>query len=245
MSVLRLKDVSVRYAKSVPTTEYLSPDGVPFTELWALRGVSLTLERGDILGVLGAHGAGKSALLRLLAGVSQPAMGTVERPERVSAVLDLAGRFDSSLTVRENIYLRCFTLGLNRAFTEGIYDSVISFAHLDGLDEMPFSQLTSKRKLRLAVSLALLSRPQLLLFDRLPVADDPEFRISFEDALKQFAADGGGAVLVCRDFTQALRVCSRALWLDGGRPVLLSSDVEDVCRKFLESQDAPGPEQPR
>ena len=118
----------------------------------AVENVSFELFRGDMLGIVGSNGVGKSTLLKAITGIMAPTEGYVDAKGTIAALLELASGFDGDLTVKENAYLRGAMLGYTRPFMNGVYDSIISFAELENFQDRPFKQLSSGMKARLAFS---------------------------------------------------------------------------------------------
>jgi len=142
-----LKNVSVRYIigdfKNIGLKEYVVrklSHNFHVKEFWAVDGVSFSLEKGDLLGIIGSNGAGKSTLLKVIAGIMNPTKGKVEINGNVAALLELASGFDGDLTVKENTYLRGAMLGYTRRFMDEMYDSIIEFAELQEFQDRPFTQ---------------------------------------------------------------------------------------------------------
>ena len=156
MSILECKDVSIRYItgdfKSIGLKEYVIrrlKQDYHVKEFWADRHITFSLERGDMLGIIGTNGAGKSTLLKAVSGIMVPTEGTVHREGKIAALLELASGFDGELTVKENAYLRGAMLGYTRKFMDETYKDIISFAELKDFENRPFKQLSSGMKSRL------------------------------------------------------------------------------------------------
>ena len=122
------------------------------TEFWADRNITFSLEKGDMLGIVGTNGAGKSTLLKAISGIMEPTEGTVKREGRVAALLELASGFDGDLTVKENAFLRGAMLGYTRKFMNDTYEQIIEFAELKDFQDRPFKQLSSGMKSRLGAA---------------------------------------------------------------------------------------------
>lgn len=146
------------------------------TEFWADRDVSFTLERGEMLGIIGSNGAGKSTLLKAISGIMVPTEGTIYRKGIIAALLKLASGFDPELTARENAYLRGAMLGYTRKFMNETYNQIIEFAELKDVEDRPFKQLSSGMKSRLAFSIACLVKPDVLILDEVLSMGDGSFR---------------------------------------------------------------------
>ena len=159
--IIKCDNVSIRYItgdfKDIGLKEYLIrrlKGEYSVTEFWADRHVSFELQPGDMLGIIGSNGAGKSTILKAISGIMVPTEGTVECRGKISALLELGSGFDGDLSVRENTYLRAAMLGYSREFVDATYDSIIDFAELRGFEDRPFKQLSSGMKSRLAFSIA-------------------------------------------------------------------------------------------
>ena len=183
MSVLEVKDVSIRYLtgdfKDIGLKEYVMrklTHNYHITEFWADRHITFSLEKGEMLGIIGSNGAGKSTLLKAVSGIMEPTEGRVKRKGSIAALLELASGFDGELTVKENAYLRGAMLGYTRKFMDETYDRIIEFAELQDFQDRPFKQLSSGMKSRLAFSIASLVQPDILILDEVLSVGDGAFR---------------------------------------------------------------------
>ena len=170
--ILLLKNVSIRYItgdfKEIGIKEYLIrkiTGKYEVKEFWADRHVSFSINRGDMLGIIGTNGAGKSTLLKAISGIMVPTEGYVECNGKISALLELGSGFDGDLTVKENTYLRGAMLGYTKKFMDDTYRDIIAFAELDEYEDRAFKQLSSGMKSRLAFSIASLVNPIATLND--------------------------------------------------------------------------------
>ncbi|GAG50291.1 unnamed protein product, partial [marine sediment metagenome] len=135
----------------------------PNEELWALRGVSFELARGEALGVIGPNGSGKSTLLKVLAGVSAPTEGSYEVTGRVAALLELGAGFSSELSGRENVFLNGAVLGMTRREMKSKFDAIVEFAGVRDFIDMPVKHYSSGMAMRLGFSIAVHTEPDVLL----------------------------------------------------------------------------------
>lgn len=246
MSVLEVHDVSIRYItgdfKDIGLKEYTMKKlkgEYHVTEFWADRNISFTLEKGEMLGIIGANGAGKSTLLKAVSGIMEPTTGSVKREGNIAALLELASGFDGDLTVRENAYLRGAMLGYTRKFMDETYDQIIDFAGLRDFQDRPFRQLSSGMKSRLAFSIASLVQPDILILDEVLSVGDGAFRKKSEEKMREIIAGGAATILVSHSIQQVRSLCTKVLWLDHGYQVALSNDVDGVCnlyQKFLNKE---------
>ena len=239
MSVLEVNNVSIRYItgdfKDIGLKEYVMrhlTGNYHVTEFWADRDVSFTLEKGDMLGIIGSNGAGKSTLLKVVSGIMEPTKGWVRREGNVAALLELASGFDGDLTVRENAYLRGAMLGYTRKFMDETYDQIIAFAELKDFEERPFKQLSSGMKSRLAFSIASLVQPDILILDEVLSVGDGAFRKKSEAKMHEIIGSGATTILVSHSLNQVRSMCNKILWLHKGQQIEFGSDVQGICDRY-------------
>ncbi|EOS62955.1 ABC transporter ATP-binding protein [Oscillibacter sp. 1-3] len=239
MSVLRLEDVSIRYItgdfKDIGLKDFVLQKlrgNYRVREFWADRHISFTLERGDMLGIIGTNGAGKSTLLKAVAGIMEPTEGKVTRRGTIAALLELGSGFDGDLTVRENTYLRGAMLGYTRKFMDEAYGRIIEFAELEEFQDRPFKQLSSGMKSRLAFSVASLVQPDILILDEVLSVGDGAFRKKSEEKMREIIAGGAATILVSHSLPQVREMCGKILWLHKGERVEFGDDVQGICDRY-------------
>lgn len=239
MSVLRLEDVSIRYItgdfKDIGLKDFVLQKlrgNYRVREFWADRHISFTLERGDMLGIIGTNGAGKSTLLKAVAGIMEPTEGKVIRRGTIAALLELGSGFDGDLTVRENTYLRGAMLGYTRKFMDEAYGRIIEFAELEEFQDRPFKQLSSGMKSRLAFSVASLVQPDILILDEVLSVGDGAFRKKSEEKMREIIAGGAATILVSHSLPQVREMCGKILWLHKGERVEFGDDVQGICDRY-------------
>ena len=241
MAIIRADGVSIRYMtgdfKDIGLKEYVVrrlQGKYKVTEFWADWDISFSLEKGDMLGIIGSNGAGKSTLLKAVSGIMVPTRGHMEINGTVAALLELASGFDPDLTVRENTYLRGAMLGYTRKFMNEMYDSIIEFAELQDFQERPFKQLSSGMKSRLAFSIACLVNPDILILDEVLSVGDGAFRKKSGNKMKQILSSGVTGILVSHSVEQVREMCNKILWLDHGKQVYFGDETETVCNAYEE-----------
>ena len=247
--ILSCHDVSIRYItgdfKEIGIKEWLIRKirrDYRVTEFFADRHITFSINRGDMLGIIGTNGAGKSTLLKAISGIMIPTEGTVERFGKIAALLELGSGFDSDLTVKENAYLRGAMLGYTRKFMDDTYDSIIDFAELREFEERPFKQLSSGMKSRLAFSIASLVNPDILILDEVLSVGDGGFREKSEKKMKAIIEGGATTILVSHSTSQVRSMCNKILWLHRGNQIAFSDDVEgivDCYEEFLQTKILP------
>lgn len=241
MAIIKADGVSIRYItgdfKDIGLKEYIMrhlTKQYHVTEFWADRGICFTLEKGDMLGIIGSNGAGKSTLLKAVSGIMVPTEGIMEINGSVAALLELTAGFDGELTVRENTYLRGAMLGYTRKFMDDMYDAIIEFAELKDFQDRPFKQLSSGMKSRLAFSIACQVNPDILILDEVLSVGDGAFRKKSGDKMKQILAGGVTGILVSHSVDQVREMCNKILWLDHGKQIYFGGDTQTVCNAYEE-----------
>ena len=241
MAMIKASGVSIRYItgdfQDIGLKEYVMrrlKGNYHVTEFWADKDVSFSLEKGDMLGIIGSNGAGKSTLLKAVSGIMVPTKGSMEINGSVAALLELGSGFDGDLTVQENTYLRGAMLGYTRKFMDNMYDEIIEFAELKDFQDRPFKQLSSGMKSRLAFSIACLVNPDILILDEVLSVGDGAFRKKSGDKMKQILAGGVTGILVSHSVDQVREMCNKILWLDHGKQIYFGGDTETVCNAYEE-----------
>lgn len=187
---------------------------------WALEDVSLTLRRGERLGVIGRNGAGKSTLLRVIAGILAPDRGRVRRAPVSCQLLSLQLGFVPHLSGRDNAVLSGLMLGLRRREIVARLPGIKAFCELGDFFEQPIASYSSGMVMRLAFSVAIQIEPDVLLIDEVLAVGDAEFQQKSGEALRQRMGEGHTVVLVSHQERQISTLCDRVLWVEHGKSVL-------------------------
>lgn len=184
---------------------------------WALRDVSFTLQAGQCMGVIGDNGAGKSSLLKLLAGTLQPSVGTLHRVGRVTAILELGAGFHPDFTGRDNLYFGGSLIGISAEQMARLEPEIIAFSELGEAMERPVKTYSSGMTVRLAFALVTAVQPQVLIIDEALAVGDQHFQKKCVERIMAFR-ESGCTILFCSHSPYHIRhLCDTALWLDGGR----------------------------
>lgn len=199
-----------------------------------LRGLDLEIGRGEAVAVIGPNGSGKSTALRLVAGVYEPTRGSVETQGRISSVIELGVGFHPELTGRENVFVYGAVLGMGRREVSRVLPDIFSFAELEEHVDQPFKHYSSGMGQRLGFSVAVHSRPDIILLDEALAVGDQAFRSRCKEYLRDFHASGGTLVLVTHSMDEALELAPRAVWLEGGR-VRMDGRTDEVSASYLAS----------
>jgi lipopolysaccharide transport system ATP-binding protein len=187
------------------------------TEFWALSDVSLRVERGTTLGLVGNNGSGKSTLLQVIAGITPPTRGRVAIDGRVASLLELGAGFNPEFTGRENVELHGIVMGLSREETRARIPAIEAFAGIGDFIDRPVKQYSSGMFVRLAFSAAIHVDPDILLVDEALAVGDVAFQHQCIRRIRELQAGGATIVFVSHDMAMVRAVCTEAMLLDGGR----------------------------
>jgi lipopolysaccharide transport system ATP-binding protein len=211
-------------------------------EHWALREISVSLEKGRSLGIIGHNGAGKSTLLRLICGLGRPTTGTIRYWGQIGSLLELGNGFQPEMTGRENLLTGGILGGLSRREVEAIQDDIIAFAELEEFIDQPVRTYSSGMYLRLAFATVTHFNPDFLIIDELLAVGDSRFHQKCLDRLKSFRIAGKSLLIVSHDLDQIRASCDEVLVLEEGR-ILMRGDPEtailayyDVMRRRTEKR---------
>lgn len=238
MAVVEINNVSVKYMtgdfKHIGLKEYVVKKikkDYTVEYFMAVNGVSFSLEKGDLLGIIGTNGAGKSTLLKIITQIMRPTTGSVTINGKVAALLELGSGFDGNMTVKENAYLRGAMLGYTRAFMNQKYNEIIEFAELKEFENRQFKHLSSGMKSRLAFSIACLVEPEILILDEVLSVGDGAFRAKSEKKMLEIINSGVVTILVSHSINQIRRMCNKVLWLDHGKQIAFG-ETNAICDRY-------------
>jgi ABC-type polysaccharide/polyol phosphate transport system ATPase subunit len=200
-------------------------------DFWALEDVSLEVETGEAVGVIGRNGAGKTTLLQIIAGVLQPTRGAVSVEGRVTALLELGSGFNPEYTGRENILLSGQILGFSEEEMRRRMDVIVRFAELEGFIDQPVKTYSTGMLMRLAFASAIHVDPDVLIVDEALSVGDVYFQRKSLDRMEYFRKAGKTVLFVSHEPTLVQRFCARALWLEQGR-VAMVGDAKEVVTSY-------------
>jgi len=206
----------------------------PKTEnvIWALRDVSFTVRRGEVLGVIGRNGAGKSTLLKVLTRISMPDEGYARIRGRVGSLLEVGTGFHGELTGRENIYLSGAVLGMRREEIDRKFDEIVEFAGVERFIDTPVKRYSSGMYLRLGFSVAAHLDPEILLVDEVLAVGDAEFQKKCLGKMGDVAGEGRTVLFVSHNMDAVRQLCHSALWLERGHLQRIGPTAE-VIQAYL------------
>lgn len=203
-----------------------------YDEFWALRDISLEIKKGEAVGLIGQNGCGKSTLLKLFTRIIYPDEGAVTVNGKVSALLELGAGFHPDFTGRENIYTNAAIFGMKKSETDAMLEDIIAFSELGGFIDNPVRTYSSGMYMRLAFSVAVHVRPEILLIDEILAVGDSGFQKKCLDKIIGFREKGVTIVVVSHDLGTVGQICSRAVWIDGGT-IRADGEPKAVAEAYL------------
>ena len=202
-----------------------------YREFSALHDVSLELERGQTLGIIGRNGAGKSTLLQIICGTLHPSAGNVQVRGRIAALLELGTGFNPEFTGRENIAINAAILGLSQREIAERRDDIIAFADIGTFIDQPVKTYSSGMYVRLAFAVVVHVNPDILIVDEALAVGDALFQAKCMTRMRRMLDDGLTLLFISHDIAAVKALCQRALWLDHGRVRALGATPE-VTRDY-------------
>ena len=203
----------------------------------ALKNISLRVNQGELLGVVGNNGAGKSTLLKVISRVLIPMQGRVRLRGRVSPLLELGGGFHPELTGWENIFLNGTLLGHSRSEVESRLSEIIDFAELGTFINSPLRTFSSGMVARLGFSISTTWKPDILILDEILSVGDESFRKKCNVRIEKFRKEGTTTLLVTHNLDTLQNLCTRAIWLDHGE-IKAEGSPKDIIELYRHSQSS-------
>jgi ABC-type polysaccharide/polyol phosphate transport system ATPase subunit len=218
--------------KSALLTRSLVRDLKPEETFAALTNVTVSVPRGQTLGVIGRNGSGKSTMLKLVAGIAKPTSGTVTVNGRISALIELGAGFHPEISGRENVFINGIMLGLSKREVADRFDEIVEFAELKEFIDAPVKTYSSGMYMRLGFAVAIHVDPDVLLVDEVLAVGDEGFTHKCLDKFAEFKRRGKTILLVTHALGMVERFCDEALWLDAGR-IKGSGDPKRIVGAYI------------
>lgn len=234
---VELQGVWKRYRLGARRSPVLGLFGDGRPELIALRDVSLHVAPGESVGLVGHNGAGKTTALKLLAGITRPTRGQVQRHGRIASLINLGAGFHPELTGRENVLLNGVILGLSRREVRDRFQAIVEFADLGPFIDTPLKRYSSGMAARLGFAVAAHVDADVLLVDEVLSVGDVAFQDRSIRKMLSFRDEGRAIVFVSHNLSAIEMMCQRVVWLDHGR-VRLDGPTAEVVRAYLDAIDA-------
>ena len=203
-----------------------------YEEFHALSDVSLSVEKGEVVGIVGLNGSGKSTLLKIISGILAPTTGTAKTNGTISPLIELGAGFDFELTTKENIFLNGSVLGFDRKFIKEKYDEILDFAELRDFENVAIKNFSSGMVARLGFAIATLVKPDILIVDEILAVGDFLFQQKCEKRISDMMAGGTTVLIVSHSIEQIERLCSRVVWLEKGC-VKMVGNTKEICDAYM------------
>ncbi|MBM3252168.1 MAG: ATP-binding cassette domain-containing protein, partial [Candidatus Omnitrophica bacterium] len=229
MKIIELKNVAEKYR-----IKFTNKGKVTWEEIWALQDVSLEVNKGEVLGIIGHNGSGKTTLLRLIAGILIPDKGTINVAGRVSVLMELGAGFNPEFTGRENIILNARIYGLDEDALEPRMDKILEFAGLGRFIDAPMKYYSQGMYMRLAFALAIFVEPDILLIDDILAVGDEEAQQKCVKKIFELKNKGTTIILVSHDMGLVLKLCNRVMLFNKGR-IVSFGEPQKMIQHYLET----------
>lgn len=200
--------------------------------VWALKDISFSVKRGEVLGIIGRNGAGKSTLLKILSKVTTPTTGNIKIKGRIASLLEVGTGFHPELTGRENVYMNGTIMGMKKREIDSKFDEIVDFAGVERYIDTPVKRYSSGMYVRLAFAIAAYLEPEVLIFDEVLAVGDSEFQKKALGKMKDVSEGEGRTVLfVSHNITAIMSLCNRAIVLDKGN-LVFSGRVQQAIESY-------------
>lgn len=204
-------------------------------DFYALKNVSFTVDKGEVVGLIGSNGAGKSTLLKVVSGVMKPTSGKVTVQGVISPMIELGAGFDGNLTARENIYLNGAILGYSKKFLDEKFEEIVEFSELRDFLDVPVKNFSSGMTAKLAFSIATVVNPEILIVDEILSVGDIKFQEKSKHKMMEMIRGGTTVLYVSHSLESIKDLCTKVVWLEHGKVVKIG-DTKKVCDAYYKEQ---------
>lgn len=199
-------------------------------EFWALNDISFNVKKGEVVGLIGSNGSGKSTMLKIVAGVMKPTKGSVTVCGNVCPMIELGAGFDMDLTASENVYLNGAVMGYTKDFIASKYDEIVEFSELKDFMEVPVKNFSSGMVARLAFSIATIVDPEILIVDEILSVGDIAFQAKSEEKMMSMIKGGTTVLFVSHSIEQIKKLCDKVVWIEKGKVKKIGD--KSVCDEY-------------
>lgn len=206
---------------------------IKYNEFWALKDISFQINKGEVFGILGLNGAGKSTILKVISGILKPTEGQVAIGGSISPLIELGAGFDPELTAKENIYLNAAILGYSDKYIENVFDEIVEFSELKEFLDTPIKNFSSGMYARLGFAIATAVVPDILIIDEILAVGDFKFQEKCQEKIKKMMDSGATVVLVSHSIEQIRHMCTRGIILEKGKKIF-EGEVNSLCDYYYE-----------
>lgn len=202
-----------------------------FEDFVALDNISFDIKKGDVFGIVGLNGCGKSTTLKVISGILKPTKGTVETCGTIAPLIELGAGFDMELTARENIYLNGSVLGYSKKFMDEKFDEIVDFSEMREFLDVPMKNYSSGMVARIGFAIATVTTPDILIVDEILAVGDFLFQQKCEERINQMMNDDTTVIIVSHSIEQIERLCKHCVWLEKGK-IKMIGDAMEVCNAY-------------
>lgn len=206
-----------------------------FEDFVAVDNVSFDIKKGDVFGIVGLNGCGKSTTLKIISGILEPTKGTVKTYGTIAPLIELGAGFDMDLTARENIYLNGSVLGYSKKFIDEKFDDIVNFSEMHEFLDVPMKNYSSGMVARIAFAIATVTTPDILIVDEILAVGDFLFQQKCEERINAMINDDTTVIIVSHSIEQIERLCKHCVWLEKGR-IKMIGEAQEVCDAYKNSQ---------
>lgn len=236
--MIEVKDVSMRFRMSndriSSIKEYMVQmlrGKLQYNEFEALKHVSFDVNKGEVVGLIGHNGAGKSTMLKVISGILKPTEGSVVVRGNIAPMLELGSGFDMDMTGRENIFLNGAVLGYSEEFLKSKYDEIVAFSEIGQFIDVPLRNYSSGMVARLAFSIATVVVPEILIVDEVLSVGDADFQEKSRKRMMELMGGGTTVLFVSHSLSQIREMCGRVLWIEHGE-MQMFGEAQCVCDAY-------------
>ena len=206
-----------------------------YEDFIAVNDVSFDIKKGDVFGIVGLNGCGKSTTLKMISGILEPTKGTVKTYGTIAPLIELGAGFDMDLTARENIYLNGSVLGYSKKFIDEKFQDIVDFSEMHEFLDVPMKNYSSGMVARIAFAIATVTTPDILIVDEILAVGDFLFQQKCEDRINAMISDDTTVIIVSHSIEQIERLCKHCVWLEKGK-IKMIGDAIEVCDAYKNSQ---------
>ena len=239
--MIELKNVSLKYnmskEKVLSFKEYIIKfikNELHYEEFWALKNITMKIEKGEVVGLVGFNGAGKSTLLKIISQIIEPTTGTVKVNGKISPLIELGTGFDFDLTARENIYLNGYILGYSKKFINKSFEEIVDFAELSEFIDVPLKNFSSGMVARLGFAISTIVKPDILIVDEILSVGDFKFQEKSLNKIMEMIEKGTTVLFVSHDIEQVKKLCEKVIWLEKGK-IRVIGESKKICEEYSKS----------
>ena len=240
-NAIELKNIEMHFNMSKEKLEslkeyflHLVTKKLMYEDFVALDNVSFNIKKGDVFGLVGLNGSGKSTMLKIISGILTPTKGTVKTVGTIAPLIELGAGFDLDLTARENIYLNGSVLGYSKKFMDEKFQEIVEFSEMQEFLDTPMKNYSSGMVARIGFAIATMTKPDILIVDEILAVGDFRFQEKCEKRINEMISDDTTVIIVSHSIEQIERLCKHCAWLEKGKLKMIG-DAIDVCDAYKNS----------